>query len=206
MQIAVPVDAALPAGFIADVQEQTGVLLVQTELDAEQIQALFAGEPVTAADGMSRVPHLIAALGMEFGAVGMPGAIQYGETDLCVLADLAWFAANDLPVPADLTQSDEGTIIGSALLPAVAATPSDTRWQLVEGTCDSTAVWMVPVPEERLRAADQQNLDALGEYLLSQDGQAAVALHGLAFPLGTAPGETITVETPNATTEVTRPS
>lgn len=209
MTIGVPEDQPLPDTFVKAVYDQTDLRVEWIPLTEEQI--LEVAREGTVADADSEFFGIEALLGVDGEAAKLASesdieSIRYGEDDVCTLIDEAWFSANKTPIPADTaTATGEGVTKGSFLLQvrSMNNTGSASRWQVVTGSCSPIGRYLIPLPTGEQRDSDRALADELGEYLMTPEGQAAIAASGLAFPSGSASGTTIEVELPLAPGPIT---
>ena len=231
MVVALPEGHVFPASFVEAVREETGLTLLGVSVDGESLSALLSGgsqpevspagegEPGPPAPG-AEIPQLVHSSGApllvitEAGTVaelegtpyeGLPALLGHGAD--CQLVDLAWYYANDLALPADLDTADQSALVeGSVFLPALSATASGPRWELVPGSCEATDVFLTAAPTENYSRAEVAAVDRLTGFLISEEGQALLGEGGVAFPMGVAPGQSVLVRGDDAETKVVRPA
>lgn len=102
-------ELSLPAGFVEQVSEATGVRLNLLPFD----------EPTTWQPGPagSQIPIDVGGkpVGLYLGPLvstqDAPRAVLVGDGDACVLADKAWYSANKLAAPTDLESLGEDVLL-----------------------------------------------------------------------------------------------
>lgn len=209
LTVGVPEDQPLPDGFISAIYDQADLRVEWLPLTEAQILEIAQEGAVT--DAESELFGIGALLGVDGEVAKLASesdveSIRYGEDDTCTLLDRAWFSANRIPIPTDAEPATgEGIIKGSFLLQvrSMNNTGSESRWQVVTGSCSPIARYLIPLQTEERRGSEEALAQELGEYLMTPEGQSQVAANGLAFPAGSASGTTIEVELPLAPGPIT---
>lgn len=209
LTVGVPEDQSLPDEFIEAIYQQADVRVEWTPLTEGQILEIAKTGKVT--ESTSDFTKIDALLGVdgEIAKVASESdieSVRYGEDDSCTLADLSWYSANKVPLPTSAEEATgDGVIQGSFLLQVRSMNNigTESRWQVVAGSCTPIARYLIPLPVDNPRSSDSTLTDELGDYLISPDGQSAIAASGLAFPSGSASGTTIEVELPLAPGPIT---
>lgn len=127
--IGVPVDAALPEGFMDELSDATALTLTQVAVDlgpgGTEVETATEDEPdevqlasVEAVDVLMGydpdwfAPALAGTTNAEGDVLDLVdlSSVTYGTDNACVLADASWFSANNLPLPAKVSELPTGAL------------------------------------------------------------------------------------------------